>query len=267
MGSAASTADHNHRDPPMSSPRRRGPITTGLRRDARSKLRSAQEHLPVVMGPGLRRDDVGREWTHFCVLAARMRPSYSNDLPSKRRGRREGRVPTAPMVRVQQKARGRTTGESGSSGLPCAMALRLIRDLPGDHAFLPPSSADRSTNLTPASERQNHTTSPSAHTPLVAQELRPAMCVHRIPCPTSVTIASRPLCPESLAECANGRLRTNRPLLELSPLRPKGDRAWTRARDSSGGSSSTRTVARAPSPNRARKGVDDDTKRSRCRRH
>jgi len=26
-----------------------------------------------------------------------------------------------------------------------------------------------------------------------------------------------PLCPEILAECANGRLRTNRPLLELSP--------------------------------------------------
>src|SRR5450432_3547212 len=44
------------------------------------------------------------------------------------------------MVRVQQKARGRTTGTGGSSGLPCAMVLRLIRDLPGDHAWLPPSS-------------------------------------------------------------------------------------------------------------------------------
>ena len=43
-----------------------------------------------------------------------------------------------------------------------------------------------------------------------------------------------PLCPENLSECANGRLRTNRPLLELSPLRPKGDRACNRARDSSG---------------------------------
>src|SRR5438034_11136569 len=52
--------------------------------------------------------------------------------------------------------------------------------------------------------------------------------------PTSVTIAKRPLCPEILAECANGRLIGNRPLLELSPLRPKGDRACLRARDSSG---------------------------------
>ena len=30
-----------------------------------------------------------------------------------------------------------------------------------------------------------------------------------------------PLCPENLSGCANGRLPTNRPLLELSPLRPK----------------------------------------------
>src|SRR6267154_3545722 len=82
-----------------------------------------------------------------------------------------------------------------ASGLPCAMVLRLIRALSGDHAFLPPSSARRVSvfaNLAPASERQDHTTSPSAQPPLVAQELRPAMCVHRIPLPTSVTIASRP---------------------------------------------------------------------------
>jgi hypothetical protein len=44
------------------------------------------------------------------------------------------------------------------------MVLRLIRDLPGDHAWLPPSSARRASvfaNLAPASERQDHTTSPS----------------------------------------------------------------------------------------------------------
>jgi hypothetical protein len=34
--------------------------------------------------------------------------------------------------------------------------------LPGDRAFLPPSLADRSTSLTPASGCQDHTTSPSA---------------------------------------------------------------------------------------------------------
>src|SRR6266851_9068043 len=71
----------------------------------------------------------------------------------------------------------------------------VLRALLGDHAWLPPSPVRREsvfTTLAPASERQDHTTSPSAQTPLVAQSLRSAMCVHRIPLPTSVTIASRP---------------------------------------------------------------------------
>jgi hypothetical protein len=63
--------------------------------------------------------------------------SLAASSPSKNRGCREGRVPTAPMVRVQQKARGRTTGTSRTSGLPCANGLRLIRDLPGNRLFCP----------------------------------------------------------------------------------------------------------------------------------
>jgi hypothetical protein len=38
----------------------------------------------------------------------------------------------------------------------------FLRALPGDRAFLSPSLADNSANLTPASRRQDHTTSPSA---------------------------------------------------------------------------------------------------------
>ena len=38
----------------------------------------------------------------------------------------------------------------------------LLRALPGDRAFLSPSPALVSANLTPASRRQDHTTSPSA---------------------------------------------------------------------------------------------------------
>src|SRR6266567_9207322 len=45
-----------------------------------------------------------------------------------------------------------------------------------------------SANLTPASGRQDHTASPSALAPLVLRRYR----VHRIPHPTSVTIAIRP---------------------------------------------------------------------------
>ena len=40
----------------------------------------------------------------------------------------------------------------------------FLRALPGDRAFLSPSLANESANLTPASRRQDHTTSPSADT-------------------------------------------------------------------------------------------------------
>ena len=53
----------------------------------------------------------------------------------------------------------------------------FLRALPGDRAFLPPSLADCSANLTPASGRQDHTTSPSASAPFVKR----AISVHRIP--------------------------------------------------------------------------------------
>ena len=45
------------------------------------------------------------------------------------------------MARLQQEKQAAvTTGSAGSTGIPCAMVLRLIRALPGDRAFLPPSS-------------------------------------------------------------------------------------------------------------------------------
>ncbi len=47
--------------------------------------------------------------------------------------------PPHPWSACNKKARGRTTGTSRTTGLPCAMVLRLIRALPGDQALLPPS--------------------------------------------------------------------------------------------------------------------------------
>jgi hypothetical protein len=41
------------------------------------------------------------------------------------------------MARLQQKTQAAvTTGVAGSTGIPCAMVLRLIRDLPGVPGFL-----------------------------------------------------------------------------------------------------------------------------------
>src|SRR3954462_2552319 len=69
-----------------------------------------------------------------------------------------------------------------------------------------------------------------------------------------LTVSFVLLCPKNLAECANGRLSTNRPSLDLSPFvlkgcEPDGELGTDPV------SSSTRTVAWASSPDRARKGV------------
>src|ERR1700716_3586120 len=53
----------------------------------------------------------------------------------------------------------------------------FLRALLGDRACLPPSPALLLADLTPASGRQNHTTSPSASAPFVTRAGR----VHRIP--------------------------------------------------------------------------------------
>jgi hypothetical protein len=63
----------------------------------------------------------------------------------------------------------------------------------------------------------------------------------------------RPLCPESLAEYANGRLRTNRPSLELSPYAPKVTEPVSE-RGTVPVSSSTRTVARGFEPEPSKEG-------------
>ena len=62
---------------------------------------------------------------------------------------------------------------------PHAMVYGLYRALPGDRAFLPPSPRGSCLpqNLTPASRRQDHTTSPSASVPFVIG----TSSVHRIP--------------------------------------------------------------------------------------
>src|SRR5215475_2279023 len=74
-------------------------------------------------------------------------------------------------------------------GLPCAMVYGFLRALLGEPGFVA-TVAHRSSpvSLTPASGCQDHTTSPSAPATFVSRGLY----VHRIPLPTSVTIAIRP---------------------------------------------------------------------------
>jgi hypothetical protein len=109
-----------------------------------------------------------------------------------KRGAGNAGRPLRPQSRVQcvGGTRGRHHGHTGTPGIPRAMVLTVSFALPGDRALLSPSSPRSFLlgNLTPASGRQDHTTSPSASAPLVYRA--PSRPPH--PHPTSVTIAKRP---------------------------------------------------------------------------
>jgi hypothetical protein len=109
------------------------------------------------------------------------RPSHARSVRLRYRGRRESRVPAAPAAsRAKNKAHERSRRGFAGAVRP---SLRngfngFLRALSGDRALLSPSSAESpSADLTPASRRQDHTTSPSASAPFVSSTIS----VHRIP--------------------------------------------------------------------------------------
>jgi hypothetical protein len=111
-------------------------------------------------------------------------------VPPKRRGRRECRVTASPMARLQTKNAG---GSDHRFSRINRHSLRdgfttYVRALLGVPGFLATVTCLSSAGLIPASGDQDHTISPSAPAPLVSR----CLCVHRIPRPTSVTIAKRP---------------------------------------------------------------------------
>src|ERR1700738_4252572 len=98
--------------------------------------------------------------------------------PSKKQraqGRPGARCTRGLACKSDNKKRTRAYRFSGNTpAFPAQWFYGLLRALPGDRAFLPPSPP-RSLllkNLTPASGRQDHATSPSASTLLVVQRLR-----------------------------------------------------------------------------------------------
>ena len=94
-------------------------------------------------------------------------------------------------VRVcKQKCAHEHTGLAEASGLPCAMALRLIRDRPGDPAFRDTIALGQRwppPDLTPASGRRTQSISPYANAALVSRDL-----ASTAPCPTFATMADAP---------------------------------------------------------------------------
>jgi hypothetical protein len=97
------------------------------------------------------------------------------------RGRRESRMRAAPAVscaRCTANAHTSIQVQRRQSGLPCAMVLRFPSCSPWRPGFLATiASRNNPQDLTPASGRRDHTTSPSASRAVRQKRIR----VHRIP--------------------------------------------------------------------------------------
>jgi len=129
-----------------------------------------------------------------------LRPSCADRFALNQRARRDPQVRARGMPGARCTrgpcAKGSkhtvvTTVAPGSPGIPARNGFNgFLRALPGDRLIVTVTRVMRSiiANLTPAPGRQDHTTSPSAICAVRQKRIR----VHRIPHPTSVTIAKRP---------------------------------------------------------------------------
>jgi hypothetical protein len=109
------------------------------------------------------------------------RPSCARTSRPRSEGAGNAGCPLHPQPRARSVESTRVSHHefTGTPGIPARDGFNgFLRALPGDRAFLSPSLAELSSaNLTPASRRQDHTTSPSA-----SQRVRQcATHVHRIP--------------------------------------------------------------------------------------
>jgi hypothetical protein len=100
------------------------------------------------------------------ILAARRARALSHSSPShEAEGAGKAGCRLHPWAPCNKKSTGVGPQVNRSNaGFPCAVVYGLLRALPGDRALLPPSPLRSSfpRSLTPASGRQDHTTSPSA---------------------------------------------------------------------------------------------------------
>jgi hypothetical protein len=140
------------------------------------------------------------------------------NVPPSNRGRREDRAPAgAHGPRAGKKHAAEPQAQPGIPGLPCAMVLRLIRDLPGDHAWLPPSPARCRRHLRDLSACIG---APEPRDFAVRDHIaRLATCrVHRIPRSTSVTTAKRPSCERGTRQEKPGNQTNAKPIFFAARL-------------------------------------------------
>jgi hypothetical protein len=158
---------------------RRAPIPDSILKQRKSCRTVIASHRVARMRAPVARND--EESGYDCDLAAQC--TRALNVSSAQRGRGECRMPNAPAAScasVVVEGTRVTTSTPESPGIPARNGFNgFLRALPGDRAFLSPSLAEyvvcphpvgptcHPANLTPASRRQDHTTSPYAATSLV----------------------------------------------------------------------------------------------------
>src|SRR5947207_10570188 len=110
----------------------------------------------------------------------RLRPSYwKRTALETEEGAGKAGCPPHPWSACNKKHAAEPQVQAGHPAFPAQWFYGLYVISPVTIAWLPPSPVRRAsvfTTLAPASERQDHTTSPSAQTPLVAQVNRARRC-------------------------------------------------------------------------------------------
>ena len=147
---------------------------------------------PPPPGEGKRARSRGMICPKFCN-----QPRPRNQRAQGRPGARRTRG--LMCMRCNKNAAHEHTGLAEAPGLPCAMALRLIRDRPGDRLSCHhrPWKLSLTSDLTPASGRRTLTISPYANVALVSRNTA-SIASHR----TVVTIAIAPLVAVDGRSCA-----------------------------------------------------------------
>ena len=178
------------RDGARAPPRHEGLISRHTRRPHPEER--AWRASPDDASHRLEKDGPQRECRCDFAFSRRVASEFFHQsCPLDNRGRREGRVPFAPMVRVQQKStrqnhryepNNRPSLRNGFNG--------FLRALPGETGLCCHrrfASSRKARHL----HRGARTTRLRRPRHVVRLTTR---CVHRIPLPTSVTIAKRPSC-------------------------------------------------------------------------
>ena len=139
------------------------------------------------------REGCGRNFTfsrhhapEFCSNHFAPSEKRAQGDPQERAQGMPGARCTHGFVQKKHESSHRFTGFNPA--FPAQWFYGFLRALLGDRLVVTVASWKIPQDLTPAPGRQDHTTSPSASRAVRQKRIR----VHRIPCPTSVTIAKRP---------------------------------------------------------------------------